>query len=414
MLGSYLKIAFKVLMRRKFFTFISLFGIGFTLMVLTIGTGVLDVAVSPGGPEVHLNRTLFFNRAIMKGDRSQWWSSPGFHLLDRYLRDLPGVELFSITSDPVRAAAFLGDRKLELHLRFTDATFWEIHRFTFLEGGPYSAEDNRNGNLVAVISTGARDRYFGGQPALGRYVELSQLRFRVVGVVEDVVIHRAGAFSSVWVPLGTYPNREVLANLMGGFNGILLARSRADFPRIREEFQARLERVEFPQPERFDKLFGRLTTRWDDYLSTISDVDEGGELQIRHQLPVFLAIAAAFMLLPLINLISVNMSRIYERTSEIGVRKAFGASSLQLVGQFVMENVVLCLIGGVLALLGAFVALAIVNASGVIPQAGFRFNYRIFVYALLLAGFFGALSGAYPAWRMSRIHPVEALRGGVR
>lgn len=414
MLRNYLKIACKVLGRRKFFTFISLFGIGFTLMVLTIGAGGLDVAVSPGAPEVHLDRTLFFNRAIMRGERSQWWSSPGYRLLDRYLRDLPGVERYSITSDPLQAAAFLGDRKLEIHTRFTDATFWEIHRFTFLEGGPFSDENDRNGDHVAVISADTRKRYFGGQAALGKTIELNQLRFRVVGVVADVAYHRAGAFSGVWVPLGTYPNREVLDNLMSGFNAILLARSRADFPGIRDEFQARLARVEFPQPERYNRMIGRLTTRWDDYLSQISDVDANGELVIRHQFPLFLGIAAAFMLLPLFNLISINMSRIYERTSEIGVRKAFGASSLALVGQFVMENIVLCLVGGVLALLGGFVVLAIVNTSGAIPQAGFRFNYRVFVYALLLAGFFGALSGAYPAWRMSRIHPVEALRGGIR
>jgi putative ABC transport system permease protein len=201
---------------------------------------------------------------------------------------------------------------------------------------------------------------------------------------------------------------------MSGFNGILLARSRGDFPRIREEFQARLGRVEFPDPEHFSRMSARLTARWEDYLSRISNVDEDGELQIRHQLPGFLGMAAAFMLLPLINLISVNMSRIFERTSEIGVRKAFGASSLHLVGQFVLENIVLCIIGGALALLGVFVVVVVVNASGLIPEGDFRLNYRVFIYALLLASFFGALSGAYPAWRMSRIHPVEALRGGIR
>ncbi len=414
MLKNHVSIAGKVLARRKFFTFISLFGIGFTLMVLTIGAGVLDVAVTPGAPEVNLGRTLFFNRAIMKGTKSEWWSSPGYRLLDRYLHDIPGLEQFSITSDPVIAAAFLGDRKIEIHTRFTDAAFWEIHRFDFLEGEPYSEEDDRNGNHVAVISADTRKRYFGGRPALGRTIELNQLSFRVVGVVADVAYHRAGAFSGVWAPLGTYPNREVMDNLMGGFNAILLARGRADFPRIREEFQARLTRVEFSQPERFDRMIGRLTTRWDDYLSPISDVDDSGELRIRHQFHAVLGIAAAFMLLPLFNLISINMSRIYERASEIGVRKAFGASALDLVGQFVVENIVLCLIGGMLALVGVFAVLAVVNASGVIPQAGFRFNYRVFIYAMLLASAFGVLSGAYPAWRMSRIHPVAALRGGLR
>ena len=56
--------------------------------------------------------------------------------------------------------------------------------------------------------------------------------------------------------------------------------------------------------------------------------------------------ALLFITLPTMNLVSINLSRIMERASEIGVRKAFGASSRTLVGQFVMENVVLTVIGG--------------------------------------------------------------------
>ena len=417
MIGSYLKMAFKVLVRRKFFTAISLFGIGFTLMILTLGAGLLDVAVAPGEPEVHLDRTLFFSNAIMTGsgeNHSQWWSAPGYRLLDHYMRDLPGVELYSISSEPIEVASFIDGRKLELQARFVDAPFWRIHQFSFLEGGPFTAEDERDGNLVAVISATARAKYFGKQPALDHVVEFNQLRYRVVGVVEDVPIHRLGAYAQILVPLSTFPNRDLMENLMGGFVAILLAHSRADFPRIREEFQARLKQVEFPQPERYSNLYGRLTTRWEERLSGIGDVGGDGELKIHHELPKLLAVAAAFLLLPLINLISINMSRIFERASEIGVRKAFGASSLHLVGQFIVENVVLCMAGGVLALLGAYACQTIINTTDIVPMAGFGFNWRVFLYALLLSGFFGVLSGAYPAWRMSRIHPVAALRGGVR
>jgi putative ABC transport system permease protein len=120
------------------------------------------------------------------------------------------------------------------------------------------------------------------------------------------------------------------------------------------------------------------------------------------------------MLLPVINLITLNVSRILERAPEIGVRKAFGASSMHLIGQFILENVVLCVLGGLLALAGAWLVLLAVNASGLVPAARFTIHLRVFFYALGLAALFGILSGAYPAWRMSRLHPVEALRGGVR
>ena len=124
--------------------------------------------------------------------------------------------------------------------------------------------------------------------------------------------------------------------------------------------------------------------------------------------------ALLFMLLPAINLINLNISRILERSSEIGVRKAFGATSLDLVGQFLLENVVLTLTGGLIGLLASTWVLDIINRSGVIPHSHFHVNARVFVVAIALSILFGAISGVYPAWRMSRLDPVDALQGGAR
>ena len=88
--------------------------------------------------------------------------------------------------------------------------------------------------------------------------------------------------------------------------------------------------------------------------------------------------ACLFMLLPAVNLINLNTSRIMERASEIGVRKAFGASSRTLVGQFVVENLVLTLVGALIALLVAALVLQAINGSGMIQAAQLHLNYRIF------------------------------------
>ncbi len=127
-----------------------------------------------------------------------------------------------------------------------------------------------------------------------------------------------------------------------------------------------------------------------------------------------LGIAFLFMLLPTVNLVNVSVSRILERASEIGVRKAFGASSWTLVGQFLVENVVLTLIGGLLGFVLAALVLGGINDSGLFPYARFAVNGRVFLYGLLLTLFFGVLSGVYPAWKMSRLHPVDALKGALR
>jgi putative ABC transport system permease protein len=121
--------------------------------------------------------------------------------------------------------------------------------------------------------------------------------------------------------------------------------------------------------------------------------------------------ALMFMALPAINLINLNVSRIMERASEIGVRKAFGASSRTLVVQFVVENLALTVIGGLLGFLLAGFVLQSINQSGLIPYAELTLNMRIFLWGIALAVVFGLLSGVYPAWRMSRVHPVVALKG---
>jgi len=81
------------------------------------------------------------------------------------------------------------------------------------------------------------------------------------------------------------------------------------------------------------------------------------------------------------------------------------------VGQFVVENLVLTLLGALVGLVLAALMLSALNSSGFLPYARLALNFRVFFYGLAMAVFFGILSGVYPAWRMSKLHPVQALRG---
>jgi putative ABC transport system permease protein len=411
MLKNYIKIAFKVFRRRKFFTFISLFAISLTLVVLMVATSALDFVFSPMPPEVNQERTLSIERARMSGPQEVQSGNPGYKFLDTYMRTLPGVELTSIWSEQQIVSSYKDGHDLKPYLKHTDAEFWRILQFTFLEGGPYTRDDDNRANFVAVINQATREKFFGNQPAVGKFIEADRQRFRVVGVVANVPIYRMIPFSDIWVPIGTNPDPEYKQELMGGFNGLILAHDAADIARIKEEFASRMKKVELPSSH-YTKFECQPGTAFDAVAREIL-ANSGGHEPELFTAALFLA-GFLFMLLPTVNLININISRIIERASEIGVRKSFGASAGTLVGQFLVENVLLTFIGGVIGFVLSMLILAMLSKSGLIQYSEFHLNIRLFLYALASILCFGVLSGVYPAWKMARMHPVNALKGAMR
>ncbi len=408
---TYVKLALKVMARRKFFTFISLFGIALTLVVLIVATAILDNLFAPAGPESRFDRVLLVYRLGYRGPHSSMNSEPGYRFVQDYVRTLRDVEAVTAFTNAQPTALYRSAGRIDAAVKRTDGDYWRVLNFRFLEGRPFTAAEDEAGARVAVITDTMRDQLFGGGPVAGKTFALDGQRFRVVGVVPHVSLTRLAAYAEIWTPLGTFPSSEYRHQLEGGFHAAVLAHSRADFARLRDEFAAKLR--DYPLDRKnFNRVVTGLDTPFEGFarLVTWNRQGERAPLIVR---TLFITVALLFMALPALNLITLNLSRILERAPEIGVRKAFGASRPALVWQFVVENVILTVVGGVAGFVLAAVALNVTTRSDVIPNAEFHVNLRVFVYGMAIAVLFALFSGVYPAWRMSRLNPVDALRGGA-
>jgi putative ABC transport system permease protein len=413
MFGNTLKIAWKVLGRRRFFTFVSLFGIAFTLAVLLVVAAIADYRLVPRGAEKPLRGALHLTQLRMAGEENEWVGGPGWRFLDQYTRDLPGIAQTTFFTNPGNVANYPDGEKVVSRLRSTDAEYWGVFAFRFLEGAPYTRDDVAAARQVVVVNDATRRRFFGAGPAVGRDFAIDGRAFRIVGVVETVPGDQQLAFADVWRPHTAIASAVWHDRLMGDCVGVFVPAPDASAAAVQADFQARLQRVEFDDPANYDLMAGRLESRLEMVARDVFWTPPGQSSVARVAFYLFGG-AFLFMLLPAINLISINLSRIYERSSEIGVRKAFGATNADLVGQFLLENVVLCVLGSVLALAAAAGILELVETITPLAYADFRINWRLFLVAVALAVIFGVLSGAWPAYKMSRQHPVLALQGGSR
>jgi putative ABC transport system permease protein len=332
----------------------------------------------------------------------------GYKVIEHYLKPLKHAELVSAATFPQTISVYQDERVSEVQLRHVDAEYWKILDFTILSGRVLDADDLAQGRLVAVLNQSTARRLFPGLPYLGQKFSAGGQVFTVVGVVADEM--HVNAYADVWVPITSQPSSDYKTKLFGPYMAMMMAPSVAEVPALKQEILKAATTVQYDDPSVFNtarfwgdsklQLFAR---------TLLSDqTEDGGAGKLLGGIVVLMLL---FMLLPALNLINLNVGRIMERSSEIGVRKAFGATSRQLVAQLVLENVLLCLIGGAIGLVCSAGVLWWLEGSGLIPYLHVDLNLPVFGYGLLITLVFGVLSGLIPAWKMARLAPVHALKG---
>lgn len=411
---NYIKIAWKVLLRHPFYTFITLFGISLTLTVLMVLTSFLDHLIGSHYPETNRYRSLYI-QFMTQRDSARTSRNGGpmsFKFLTNYARSLKTPERVTICSFYNSSNAYVGSQKIKLNTKFTDAEFWQVTNFTFLEGKPYNDQNIASGDYVAVITDEFKRQYFGpsDQPVVGKEVEIENIHYKVIGVVKGSPYTRYFTYADVYFPYTSPKSNYQQEGFRGNYTAIVLAKSKGDLKAVQEEFQDRIARIPLPAVSDGFK-FDLLEVPSEPYVDNVIEeiLDGGSGLKT-----IFFGVIAfiLFMLLglPAINLVNINVSRILERASEIGIRKAFGAPVQTLIWQFIVENIFITFIGGFIALGLSFVIIQLINNSGWIAYADLTINLSVFLISVLVCLIFGLLSGVLPALRMSKLTIAEALK----
>ncbi|WP_138989332.1 ABC transporter permease [Larkinella sp. C7] len=413
MLSNYIKIAWKVLLRHPFYTFITLFGISLTLTVLMVLTSFLDHLFGSHYPETKRDRSLYVMQ-MRTQDSTRTGSSSGpmsFKFLTEYAKSLKTAERVTICTFVNSSNAYVGSQKIKLNTKYTDADFWEVTEFDFLEGKPYNEQNIANSDQVVVITDDFKKHYFGSTEAsvIGKDVEIENLHYRVIGVVKGSPVTRPFTYADVYYPYTTPKSNYQRTGMRGGYVAILLAKKTSDLKTVRDEFQSHIARIPLPGVEDGYK-YAYVEVKSEPYVENFVGTLNGN----KGLKTVFFGIIAFIMLmligLPAINLVNVNVSRIMERASEIGIRKAFGAPVRTLMWQFIIENIFITLIGGGIALVLTLIVIQLINSSGIIAYADLTINLNVFLVSLLVCLVFGLLSGVLPALRMSKLKIAEALK----
>ncbi|MEZ4986716.1 MAG: ABC transporter permease [Saprospiraceae bacterium] len=270
MLSNYLKLAFKVLGRNRFFTGISLFGISFTLMILMLIAALFDSEFGKNPPLSGKGKMVFLNRvaqelivkdtiweidssAVQNGMapdstfrlednvNSTSISGVGFHLLDRYMRELADVEASTFFSTDRSFDLFFDNRKLTVNALYCDADYWQVFDFTFLEGVPFTAAHLENSTPRVVITDQTAKQYFGqAMGVTGKTITLGSKLFTVTGVVAKPQTANGTVAADVFLPYTTIEDNALSeTDYQGGFQAVFLTTSTGARKQVQDEIMSR-------------------------------------------------------------------------------------------------------------------------------------------------------------------------------
>ena len=363
MIKLYIKQAFYQLRENRLISLVSIIGTALAICMIMVIVLVLEVRITDCVPEVNRSRSLYMKAMSIhqKGDTSDNSSNGCMSLTvaKECFKALTVPEAVTIVSTGGRMRISVpAGKMMTVDNLETDDTFWKVFSFDFIAGKPFTAADSESGLPKVVLSASVARNLFGTVEAVGRTVQLNLADYTVVGVVKDVSKLAVSSYAQIWIPFNSteIARKCWYDNAMGTFRVVILAHSEKDFPAIREE--AERLRQKFNDGLQDSEIFYR--GQPDDRFSFIFR-HWGRELQAKEAYLHYLLVIVILLLVPAINLSSMTLSRMRKRMSEIGVRKAFGATANVLLRQVFYENLLLTLIAGAVGMLFSYACTFLLN-----------------------------------------------------
>ena len=282
----------------------------------------------------------------------------------------------------------------------TTPEFPEIRSWPVAQGNFFTASDMDSAAKVAVLGkTAAQNLFETGEEVIGSEIRIRNVPLRVIGVLESKGQSVTGQDQDdvVVLPFST-AERKVLGTKFLGTVGIIMVatQTRHDIPAVVEDIRDLLRtRHRLHRSEEDD-----FTIR------TMEDIAKTIAATSRTMMFMLMSIASISLIVGGIGIMNILLVSVTERTKEIGLRMAVGAKRRHIVLQFLIEGIIMTVIGGVLGVLGGIGA-----AKGLTRMVGWP---TIISWQAMAAAFFfsvavGLFFGLYPANRASKLNPIEAL-----
>lgn len=427
MIKQYFIQAWAQLRQQPLISTVSIAGTALAIFLIMLVVMMQQVKVEPFAPES--NRDRFLHVKWMSITNKDWGGGTSNGPMSartarecfQALKTPEAVTVYSVfpASTPV---SLPGQPATGVDLLQTDDVFWKVFDFSFIDGKPFDKATFDAGQPVAVITESVARTLFGTTEVTGSEFLLSHAPYRVAGVVKDVSLLANSAYGQVWVP---YTSTDITEDTwagdhMGMMSCTMLAHSREDFPAIREETERR--------KQEYNTIIGKdgwemiyRNRPYDQEKNAIAfgaNVEPDVNAARRQRVVIFIIL----LIVPAINLSSMTQSRLRQRVAEIGVRRAFGSTRMELMGQIVSENLVVTLLAGVVGLLLS-VAFAYLGNELFFAQeftqtlnppavdASILLHASTFGWALLFCFVLNLMSSGIPAWKASRVGIVNALSG---